>query len=32
MLFPPLLGESPKDLKTELSGFVRERVGFFFAA
>lgn len=32
MLFRSLLGESPKDLKTELSGFVRERVGFFLAA
>ncbi|RZN21534.1 hypothetical protein CWO90_33140 [Bradyrhizobium sp. Leo121] len=32
MLFRSLLGESPKDLKTELSGCVRERVGFFLAA
>ncbi|WP_027554331.1 TetR/AcrR family transcriptional regulator [Bradyrhizobium sp. Cp5.3] len=32
MLFRSLLGETPKDLKKELSGFVRERVGFFLAA
>jgi AcrR family transcriptional regulator len=31
MLFRSLLGETPKDLKKELSGFVRERVGFFMA-
>jgi AcrR family transcriptional regulator len=32
MLFRSLLGETQKDLKKELSGFVRERVGFFLAA
>ena len=32
MLFRSLLGETPKDLKKELSSFVRERVGFFLAA
>ncbi|RTE90654.1 MULTISPECIES: TetR/AcrR family transcriptional regulator [Bradyrhizobium] len=32
MLFRSLVGETPKDLKKELPGFVRERVGFFLAA
>ena len=32
MLFRSLLGETPKDLKKELSVFLRERVGFFLAA
>ena len=32
MLFRSLLGETQKDLKTELPSFVRERVGFFLAA
>jgi AcrR family transcriptional regulator len=32
MLFRSLLGETPKDLKKELAGFVRERIGFFLAA
>ena len=32
MLFRSLVGETQKDLKKELPGFVRERVGFFLAA
>ncbi len=32
MLFRLLVGETQKDLKKELPGFVRERVGFFLAA
>jgi len=32
MLFRSLVGEPPKELRRELSSFMRERVGFFLAA